>query len=983
MANAYSIVRQYGDYIPPYDFNLIGAGLQYKQQKFDANAAKLQAQLDEYASLDLAKIEDKEYFYGRINNMVEQLNGFSNMDLSSDALTRNIGDIVSSSIDDKVMTAYLGTKRLRTLQAEIADIKENQRELYNPRNESFALKTAQDWLTDGEAGSSYAGGSYTPYTDYTAKLDKTIGDIRKNKSEQVFEVPQLGLDGQPTGYMVKKTVKEMTDVEVRNIAYNSLDENDRNQIQIDGWYNYSQLSDDDAVKDLKRTHSSKRTILDGMLAVLKTKDTDKMTKQERENHQNTVGMLEDELSSLGDMEKILISRGKSAIGAYLTRESLLDGMVMKHRFREESEEWSKDDTFWTNQELQYKRFNDARNYGLNRLRTEGDLAIRRGQLQVSQARLGLDREKWSVEAQERLAKLGMNPDGTPKQTSPDYTVTNALTADPNKRKISTERGVYDNITALKTSAVSKINDAVQGLDDDTRKAFNKVKAKAKEESPGIDDERATIQAFQQLKKKFKPEDIVTIVNDLDDYRGLVTNHQELLDRNAVTDKDLRRIVEKLAKEDTAFIAPNGEEVTAEDYFTEYADLQTLAADGYKQKFQETVKEIQKFGIWGADSRFKNFIPKLNFYIQKYAEATGQREFKDLKSEDVFRVRMGLLEVSPSLPNDVKGFATDLREGLQKTASAQSKYRDWGRTSSLVGKGKPKFDNTVYDVFDYDNMVGQVEEELNDLVESLPRNIAYTFDPGTAEHDNFLKLAAATRNADKGMPGLAYDKLQNMPVTVSQDDDGNLVIVSNITRTSSSGVYSTPSITNVPKEFWQANPQINNLIRQTEEDYRLKNAIDLPKTYTVSSYLNDANDVYRLDLLNNTTIFPESELNKVTINGVHDMLSATIRGYAPKDGKTKTEFRRLAESVMDNAKDFTVHTETKNDNFYVTVKAERSGELFSRKFRFSPDKRKVIKDRLETEAQYMVTMALADVLAKEAVSAGTPNYRILKEMYLPE
>lgn len=83
MASAYSILRNYGDYIQPFDFNLIQKGLEYKQQKYDANSAMVQEQINQFANIELAKDEDKAYLNERLNTLVDQVNEYGSIDLSS------------------------------------------------------------------------------------------------------------------------------------------------------------------------------------------------------------------------------------------------------------------------------------------------------------------------------------------------------------------------------------------------------------------------------------------------------------------------------------------------------------------------------------------------------------------------------------------------------------------------------------------------------------------------------------------------------------------------------------------------------------------------------------------------------------------------------------------------------------------------------------------------------------------------------------
>ena len=204
MASAYSILRNYGDYIQPFDFNLIQKGLEYKQTKFDANSALIQEQINQFANIELAKNEDKAYLNERLNTLVDQVNEYGSIDLSSNGITRNIQNHLKQVLDTNVMNAYTGTQNLKKYQEEVAYYKKEKPDLYSQVNEMYGMQGAIAWLNDGQAGTKYSGASYTPYVDVTGKMDKIIVEMAKNRPEQEIQFPTK------YGRLITKKVKEIS-----------------------------------------------------------------------------------------------------------------------------------------------------------------------------------------------------------------------------------------------------------------------------------------------------------------------------------------------------------------------------------------------------------------------------------------------------------------------------------------------------------------------------------------------------------------------------------------------------------------------------------------------------------------------------------------------------------------------------------------------------------------------------------------------------
>lgn len=229
MANAYSVIRPVQDYIPPQDLNFLNQAMAFKQQRFDANAARIQGEIDAFKNLDVMKAEDKEYINNRLTALVEEVNSYAAGDLSSDNVTRNISHHIRQTLDPKAINAITSTNRAKSLLDTINEVKTKNPQFYAPQNEEFALRGLNSWLDDGQAGTEYTGGSYVNYHDYNKELESAMKNVDKFANVTKKTYP----NGQ--GYFVTEENRILSEAEVRSIAKQSLSQQSRNQLQIDGW----------------------------------------------------------------------------------------------------------------------------------------------------------------------------------------------------------------------------------------------------------------------------------------------------------------------------------------------------------------------------------------------------------------------------------------------------------------------------------------------------------------------------------------------------------------------------------------------------------------------------------------------------------------------------------------------------------------------------------------------------------------------------
>ena len=69
MASQYSILRNYGKYVSPYNMDVMMQGMGYMQQKIDTNRQAINEYADYIINSDIIKPQDREYLQNRLNGL--------------------------------------------------------------------------------------------------------------------------------------------------------------------------------------------------------------------------------------------------------------------------------------------------------------------------------------------------------------------------------------------------------------------------------------------------------------------------------------------------------------------------------------------------------------------------------------------------------------------------------------------------------------------------------------------------------------------------------------------------------------------------------------------------------------------------------------------------------------------------------------------------------------------------------------------------
>lgn len=370
MASQYSILRNYGKYVSPYNMDVMMQGMGYMQQKIDTNRQAINEYADYIINSDIIKPQDREYLQNRLNGLIQDVNNvYRKSNLASDGIARSIQARLGEALDTRVLNAIAGTREIRAFSEKMEDMKLNNPKMYSPINEAEAFADAVAWMNDGQVGTRLNPIHYTPYTDYHAEIDEKMKNfISLNKGKKV-NVPVTDANGNRTGEMREMYIDEMSYAQVRDIAMASISENGKAQMQLEGRYMartnpdlFNVQSTSDFLKGYINDFSVKE---ESIRAKLKGVGNDKAKRAK----------LESELADIIKQRNDFVEEAEGVIGSdysperagmFMVRQQFLRGVGLRWSYNNSYETLGVDDYYFkANQQMMERaRFNETKRHNL-------------------------------------------------------------------------------------------------------------------------------------------------------------------------------------------------------------------------------------------------------------------------------------------------------------------------------------------------------------------------------------------------------------------------------------------------------------------------------------------------------------------------------------------------------------------------------------------------------------------------------------------
>jgi len=382
MASAYSILRNYGDYIQPYDLGLVQQGLQYKQGKYDVNRLKVDQQIEQFANLDLIKGVDKQYLNDRLSELVNQVNQYGTMDLSENGITKNIGNHIKQALDTTVMNAYVSSNEIRKTFSTIEDVKKNHPDKYAVQNEYDAMEGVNEYLSNSEVGASYKSKGYTPFTD----INKILDDRVKNADKYLTNITKVTTAN--GDYFVDQYNEAVDPNKIRNLVRSTLTPQLQNQVLIDAKFNMRGLDDTSIRAVAKEDYSNQITSLNGIKKLAES-DLIGIDKKDPkyQQYKNYIGSLDGQINDYNGKITDLDKTDTNSLKYNLYYNQLENNYVGLYSGVLRSEQTLRENSI----PIRYKEFYEKQR------QADIDNQFQAANLDLANQRLGLDKDKFGLD----------------------------------------------------------------------------------------------------------------------------------------------------------------------------------------------------------------------------------------------------------------------------------------------------------------------------------------------------------------------------------------------------------------------------------------------------------------------------------------------------------------------------------------------------------------------------------------------------------
>lgn len=358
MASAYGIARTYNEFVPPVDLNLLASDMETKQNRFDTNFAAIQQQVDALYSLDLLKEEDQAYVADRAQKLVNEINNYGRIDLSSTAVATQVSNHIRQVIDPNVKNALVSTQKYRQFQSEVENIKKTNKDAYSKINEMYSLQPFISYLNDGKVGSKLENLNYHNYVDVQGKMAKLL----ESAYTKYGETTSQQFDPNNPWAILETETGGIESEKIRRYVEANLNPEDRQQLAINGWYKYGLSTPEKAQEVLKNQSDAYIEQIDFNIKNLENSKKG-ASKQEIEKYNNAIQNYKFQKQNIKNIQESL--KTPSEIASYMEKEILIGGMQEMYGQRLLSQKYTKNEVYATQMDYNLKKSNADRDYALS------------------------------------------------------------------------------------------------------------------------------------------------------------------------------------------------------------------------------------------------------------------------------------------------------------------------------------------------------------------------------------------------------------------------------------------------------------------------------------------------------------------------------------------------------------------------------------------------------------------------------------------
>jgi len=391
MASYTDIIPKFNPYIDQIPVEaMVQVGME-KQRRYEEGVQKVQTYLDGLAGLDVARPVDKAYLQSKFNELGNNLRGVAGGDFSNFQLVNSVGGMAKQLVNDPyILNAVSSTKLYRKSLEEIDTARKDGKS--GPSNEWDFRNQASKWLDSNELGASF-NGRYTPFTNWKKEGIDVLNALKpgSNITEDAFTVDKNG-NVVIADAIVREKLAGISPERIQQALLTGLTPAAFKQMEIDGRYNYSNVSPDQFVKDVNTQYSDKvQRYMDQIKTLDAAKYQTKSTAQKSLIDSKIADIrkiIESTKNEYAGVSKSFASGDVESAKARLQTINNLNGFANAFSYTETSK------TYENSPFVQAQQFRDTKEWEREKFEEEKkikkqELDLKRAELEIEMTKLGM------------------------------------------------------------------------------------------------------------------------------------------------------------------------------------------------------------------------------------------------------------------------------------------------------------------------------------------------------------------------------------------------------------------------------------------------------------------------------------------------------------------------------------------------------------------------------------------------------------------
>lgn len=306
---------------------MMKVGMQ-KQAQYDAGVQKAQTYIDNIAGLDVANNVDKAYLQSKLGELGGKLKLFASADFSNQQLVNTVGGmtkelIVDPTIQQAVASTQMYKKGTSQLNDDIAKGKAKAHTTW------LFTQEADKYLNSNKAGTVFNARYQPPTADPTKKALEAIKALHPNLQniQDPYEIINGIRTGKLASVMKEYKIEGITEGQIATAISAVLDADDIRDLDIQGMYQFRNLTPDRLAEYATTNYNSKREQYEKELEILKKQKAISTSNPELAN--NIDKRIEYYEKQLGEDGKLRQSYNEDLANAMLNPEGVKANIYRK------------------------------------------------------------------------------------------------------------------------------------------------------------------------------------------------------------------------------------------------------------------------------------------------------------------------------------------------------------------------------------------------------------------------------------------------------------------------------------------------------------------------------------------------------------------------------------------------------------------------------------------------------------------------------